>query len=182
MEGTKLVTAEELERMRDDEHRYDLIRGELICMSPTGEEHGEIAGNIAGPMWSHVRATRLGKVYIAEVGFVLARNPDVVLAPDVSFVRADHLDPERDRRRFVQTAPDFAVEVVSPTDRAAYVSAKVREYLDAGTQLLWVVETGRRIVTVFTRDGASHVLTEQDTLDAGDVIPGFRLAVRDIFA
>ena len=182
MATTKLVTVEELEQMPDDGNHYELIRGELICMSPSGERHGDVSMNIAGAMWSFVRRGQLGKVLVADVGFVLARDPDVVLAPDVSFVRADRLLPERDPSRFPQLAPDIAVEVISPSDRAGHISAKVMEYLDAGVRILWLVDPGRQIVTVYTPDRTGRIFGVEEVLDGGDVLHCFSLTIAEIFA
>jgi Uma2 family endonuclease len=182
MATTKLVTVEELEQMPDDGNHYDLIRGELICMSPTGEHHGEIVATIAAHLWLHARASGTGKVLGAETGFVLARNPDVLLGPDASFVRFDRLDPARDRAGFLQLAPDLAVEVISPSDRAGHISAKVMEYLDAGVRILWLVDPRRQIVTVYTPDRTARIFGVEEVLDGGDVLPGFSLTIAEIFA
>lgn len=181
MATTGLMTAEDLARITDDDCRYDLIRGELIRMAPAGGRHGNLAANIVGPLWAHVAQEQIGNVYIAETGFLLARDPDVVLAPDAAFVRSDRLPPEEEQDGFLPLAPDLAVEVVSPSDSSDYVTDKVMEYLDAGTSLVWVVQPRRRIVTVYTPDHIGRVLGEADELDGGDVLPGFRLPVTAIF-
>ncbi|HYI15958.1 MAG TPA: Uma2 family endonuclease, partial [Thermomicrobiales bacterium] len=83
--------------------------------------------------------------------------------------------------RFLELAHDLAVEVVSPSDSANDVQEKVREYLDYGVQLIWVVHPIQRTVTVFRPDRSAHVFYEEDTLDGGDVLPGFSLSVATIF-
>jgi Uma2 family endonuclease len=175
------MTAEELGCLPDTGMRYELVRGVLVEMTPAGGWHGERAIQIAGPLWSFVYPRNLGQVYIAETGFVLATNPDVVRASDVAFVRSERLPPHDERKGYLPFAPDLAVEVVSPNDRQSDVMDKVLEYLDGGTQLVWVVEPHRRVVTVWTPDRTAHILTDGDELDGGDVLPGFRLSVADIF-
>ena len=144
----RLVTAEELAQLPDDALRYDLLYGRLVTMAPAGGRHGELAMDIGARVWNHVRRHHTGRVFGAETGFRLARDPDVVLGPDVAFVRADRLPPPDQRERFLELAPDLAVEIVSPTDRPADVRAKVQAYLRHGVQLLWVVAPGRQQVTV----------------------------------
>jgi Uma2 family endonuclease len=180
--GTALMTAEDLAALPDDHHRYDLIRGELVRMAPSGGDHGRIAIGIGARVWLFVTQHKLGAVYAAETGFTLARNPDSVLGPDVAFIREDRLPPWAEQQGFPEVAPDLVVEIVSPSDRANEVTDKVMEYLDAGVKLVWVVHPRQRIVTVYTPDRIAHILREEDELDGGDVLPGFRLLVEEIFA
>jgi Uma2 family endonuclease len=182
MVTTKLMTAEELERLPDDEHRYDLIRGELLRMAPAGGEHGEIASHIDMRIAAFVYEHRLGKTYGAETGFYLQRNPDTVLAPDAAFVRQDRLPPREARRGFVPVAPDLVVEIVSPSDSASDVSDKVTTCLDADVRLVWVVEPRRRTVSIYLPDHTARILREDEVLDGADVLPGFRLPIAELFA
>jgi Uma2 family endonuclease len=181
MATTKLLTAEDLAAMPDDGYRYDLVRGVLIRMAPAAGGAGRVTNTVAWHMTTHVRHHQLGVVYSAETGFVLARDPDLVRASDVAFVRAERLTSDLDEDKFVPFPPDLAVEVVSPSDRARDVHDKVMDYLDAGVRLVWLIHLRRRTVTVYTSDRTARILREGDELDGGDVLPGFRLAVADIF-
>jgi Uma2 family endonuclease len=181
MTSTKLVTAEELERMPDDGFRYDLIAGVLIKQMPANFQHGALAATIAWILNNWVKPRRLGIVVGAETGFLLARNPDHVLGPDVAFVRADRLPAKRQWRHYLPLAPDLAVEVVSPSDSAQLVTDKVIDYLEHGVRLVWVVHPVRQTVTVWQPDRSSRTLSVVDELDGGDVLPGFRVAVAEIF-
>ncbi|HWS70911.1 MAG TPA: Uma2 family endonuclease [Thermoanaerobaculia bacterium] len=173
----RLMTAEELLRMPDDGMRHELVNGEVSTMSPAGEEHGGISQEIARQLGNHVRAQRLGKVYGADVGFVLSRDPDTVRAPDAAFVRADRVVHMKE---YFPGAPDLAIEVISPNDTYTEVDAKVREYLRAGSQMVVVINPRNQSATVHTANGGTH-LSIDDTLDGGDVVPGWRLPLRDIF-
>jgi Uma2 family endonuclease len=178
---TKPLTADELFAMPNDGFRSELVKGELIRMSPAGDEHGEITVKITAPLFAHVSAHNLGKVYAAETGFIITRDPDTVRAPDVAFVSRQRIEAAGRIKSYRIGAPDLAVEVLSPGDSVRYVEGKVAEWLDAGARLVWVVSPKLRTVTVYHSLVGIVVLTEKDTLDGGDVVPGFQIAVADLF-
>ncbi len=181
MVTTKLMTADELERMPEDIYRYDLIRGVLKRPSPTGFRHLKVAGTMIWLLNDHVVPRGLG-VVSGEGGFVLEVDPDTVLAPDVAFVRADRVPPEEVIDRFARLAPDLAAEILSPSDTKAEIEEKVQAYLDAGVPLVWVVDPQRRTIRVRPADGRERLLTEADELDGGKVLPGFRMPVARLFS
>ncbi len=181
MATTRLITADDLLEMELEPGRYDLIDGELYHMAPAGEAHGHITMNVILPVGSFVRLHDLGRVYAGEAGFVLARDPDVVVAPEVAFVRNDRLNPDRDQRQFLQVAPDFAVEVISPSDYPKLIREKIVKYMEAGVPLLLVIYPESRTVHVLGVGREPVILSVGDVFDGGDVLPGFRLAVADIF-
>lgn len=165
--------------MPDDDYRYELVEGRLIRMSPVGGLHGVLTVRLSGMLADHTRPRNLGFV-VTEVGFTLAINPDTVRAPDVAFVR--HRTPNgKPPRGFWVGPPDLAVEVLSPDDRPADVSAKVTEYLTSGVQLVWVVDPDERTVTAHRPQTDPVVFDERDELDAAGVVPAFTCAVLDIF-
>jgi Uma2 family endonuclease len=160
--------------------RCEHLRGELRRMIPAGGEHGRITVNLIAPIASHVKSRRLGTVVAAETGFLLSRDPDTVRAPDLAFTRC-----ERAAARvpgFIPGAPDFAVEVRSPDDRPGYVREKVAEWLEAGTLVVWVVDPHECTVTVQEPGQSPSVFGEAHVLSGGDLLPGFQLAVREVFA
>jgi len=178
---TMLLTADDLLAMPEDGNRYELIRGELVSTPMSSYESSDIAAGIVTVLRTYAHTHRLGRVTGADGAFILARDPYTVRIPDVSFVRIDRLPPPAQRRQFLELAPDLAVEVVSPSDSANAVQEKVREYLDYGVQLIWVVHPAQRTVTVYTADRNARVLYEDEALDGGDVLPGFTLTVAEIF-
>lgn len=179
MATTKLMTIDDLCEI-EEPGRYDLIRGELRSMAPAGQEHGEIEMNILSALWDFVREQRLGRVYPGDTGFILSASDQTVLSPDASFVSTERV-PTENKAPFLPISPDFAVEIVSPSDRSTDLLEKVVEYLNAGTQLVWVVDRRMRMVTAYTSGLDAHVYTDTDMLDCGDVIPGFQIRVSDIF-
>ncbi|MFN8474817.1 MAG: Uma2 family endonuclease [Anaerolineae bacterium] len=177
----ELVTAEMLAALPDTGERTELVRGEVLVMAPAGEEHGELTIAIGAAMYDHVRQHRLGRVYGAETGFVLSREPDTVRAPDAAFVAAHRLADRPRRSGFFDGAPDLAVEVVSPNDSYQDVEDKVHDYLNAGTRAVWVVNPRAQIVTVYEPSMVARRLTVNDTLDGGDTLPGFALPIGELF-
>lgn len=177
----RLMTAEELLSFADDGSRTELIRGELRRMSPASQMHGRLGMRVSGPLDRYVEEQRLGAVFAAETGFRLASSPDTVRAPDVAFVRQERIEAVGDVEGYWPGPPDLAVEVVSRHDLYTEVEEKVIDWLEAGARMVVVVNPRKRTVTVYRSLKEIVILTEQDTLVGGDVVPGWSLPVRDIF-
>ncbi len=174
------MTAEDLLLMaQDDGRRYELVRGELREMPPAGGYHGNVAFTVASIIGAYIRGKDLGAGFTA--GFVTRRGPDSVRAPDVAFVSKERFAGDRPPDGFVETAPDLAVEVVSPSDDAASINAKVEEYFAAGTRLVWVVYPATRSVAVYRAPTLTEVRREGDTLDGYPVFEDFQTPVSDLF-
>ena len=177
--SARLVTADELERMPEDDFRYELVRGRLIRMSPVAPRHGDVAATLIALLLPHVRTHRLGRIW-TEVGFRLFDDPDTVRAPDVAFVTADRL-PAPNATGFYRGAPDLAIEVLSPADRPGDMRSKIRDYLAAGTPMVVVVDPAARTVTVHARRATPRVLGETDTLELDPIVSGFSAPVGSLF-
>jgi Uma2 family endonuclease len=176
----QITTAEQLLEASWLQH-CELIRGELVMMSPAGFDHGRFAINVGSALANFVKARSLGIVVSAETGFRIARDPDTVRAPDVAFVRADRIPPGG-VKGFFQGAPDLAVEVVSPGDSASEVLAKAQDWLQAGCPMVWVVDPETRTVSVYCSRKEIALLTAADTLTGGNVLPEFSILVAEVFA
>lgn len=179
MVTTKLTTIEDLELLPDDDYRYTLIRGVLYRMPPPKPRHGRVTTATAMTIGSFVHDRNLGDVY-TESGFALRRDPDVLVGPDVAFVRAERLPPDEDS--YPDLAPDLAVEILSPSNTPSLVEEKLAEYVAAGVPLVWVFDPRRRTIRVRAADGRERLLTETDELDGGEVLPVFRMPVARFFA
>jgi Uma2 family endonuclease len=172
------MTADELLAMPDDGIRRELVAGELREMTPAGGEHGEVGMRLSWRLAQHVESQGLGATFTSDTGFRLARKPETVRCPDLSFVS---------KARYVRTkgvidgAPDLAIEIVSPWDRYGDVLEKVDEYLDAGTRMVVVVHPPQRTAVVYRSKNAPVVLTEADVLEGADVVPGWSVPLRSIF-
>jgi Uma2 family endonuclease len=175
-----ITTAEQL-LDAGDIGRCELVRGELHMMTPAGGEHGGIANESAFQITAFVKKHKLGRVYAAKTGFVLQRNPDTVLAADVAFVRSDRVPKGRGRRGFFEGHPDFVVEVLSPNDRAEEVDEKVRDWLDAGCQLVWVVNPKSESVSIHRPPRHAETLMRRDRIDGDQVLPGFQTEIATFF-
>lgn len=178
----ELLTADDLLRKPRDGYRYELVQGELIKMTPAGNIHGKRAMRLGWRLARHVEANDLGVVFAAETGFLLATNPDTVRAPDVAFVTKARVEQAGDFEGFWPGPPDLAVEVISPGDSYTEVEEKVEEYLNAGASAVWVVDPKRRTITVYRSLTEITILTENDTLDGEDIIPGFSCLAAEVFA
>jgi len=179
--ATKLMTANELLRMPHGNFRWELLKGELIQMTPAGAKHGTIANRLDIKLGVFVQAKKLGIVCAAETGFILKRNPDTVRGADVSFISTERIPLGGPPSGYWQFAPDLAVEVISPNDTASEVQTKVIEYLEAGTRLVWVVDPESKTVSSYRSLDDVRVLTLADSLDGADVVPGFVMPVKELF-
>jgi Uma2 family endonuclease len=176
------MTADELLALPDDGMRHELIAGELRTMSPSGRRHGRVIMKFARPLSNYVEAHDLGEVWGAETGCLLTTQPDTVRAADVTFVRRARAMALPDDRGYWPGVPDLAVEVVSPGDRPDEVAEKVATWLHFGTLMVVVVDPQRRTVAVHRPGQPARLLGEADTLDGADVVPGWTLPVRTLFA
>jgi Uma2 family endonuclease len=161
--------------------RFELVNGELVEMPGASFYHGLIAALLYRLMFAFATERHLGVAVPDGVAYVLQRDPDVVRVPDASFVSTDRI-PEGDGPiGFFPGAPDIAVEVVSPNDLAREIDRKVQHYLRAGTRIVWVVWTDELAVTVHTPDRIARRLESGESLDGGDVLPGFSVPVAELF-
>jgi Uma2 family endonuclease len=167
--------------MPKDSLRRELVRGEIRTMSPAGSRHGRVACTIAVLLGTHVRQSGAGAAYGAETGFVLAHDPDTVRAPDAAFVSKERFEAVGDTDRFWPGAPDLAVEVVSPNDSFHDVQEKALEWVAAGCIAVLVIDPEKRTATVYRGGGEAHVHGEGETVDLGNAVPGFAVAVGELF-
>jgi Uma2 family endonuclease len=174
------LTAEELLYLSLPDKQAELVRGRLIVREPPGYRHGVIALKIARLIADYVDDHGLGIVVAAETGFKLFSNPDTVRAADAAYL-SRHRAPDPPPSGYLALAPDLAVEVVSPGDRAGEIQAKVSDWLTAGSRLVWVIDSGRNRAIVYREDGSVDLLANQDVLGGEDVLPGFSCSLGDVW-
>ena len=177
MATTAKLTLDEFLALPETEPASELIDGEVVQKPMPTWDHGVIQRLLSFVLTLYLRAHPIGDAG-SEIRCIFgpagAERPYV---PDYIFVRADRLQR---REQHFHGAPDLAVEILSPDDRMTVVMDKIRFYLAHGVRLVWLIDPQRRTVTVLTPPSVAHILTEDDTLDGGEVLPGFVCAVRDI--
>lgn len=178
----QLMTADELLALPRGEFLYELVDGELKKTSPAGHKHGRITMRLAVPLGLFVEKKKLGEVYSSDTGFKLTSDPDTVLAPDVAFVSKQRIREVGEAPGYWPGPPDLAMEVNSPSNTLREIKDKVADWLKFGTRLVWVVSLKLRNVTVYKSLTDVSILTENDTLEGGEVVPGFQISVAKIFA
>jgi len=186
----KIRTAEDLwelsHRPEYADMRLELSEGRLIVMSPASWKHGDRALWMGRKVGNFVEEHNLGRTTAAETGYIVFKSPDpqgkdIVRAPDVGFVAAARVPDELPDAGFVPFAPDLAIEVVSPNDKLDEIDQKVAEYLKYGTRLIWVLYSKLKEVRVHAPGRETRTLRGDEILDGEDVLPGFKLSVRQIF-
>ena len=168
------ITLEEF--LENDLEGYEYVKGELVPMSPSSMEHGEISSNVILHLSLHVFEHQLGRLYTAGTTFHLG---DRVVKPDIAFVSEARLP--KDRGKGSPVPPDLAVEVVSSSDKHYDVTEKAFAYLKAGTRLVWVVEPVAKTVMVYRSETDFTLLTSEDALTGEDVVKGFACPVALLF-
>ncbi len=175
-------TAEMLERLPGDGWRYELVEGRVVRMPPPGPDHGRIEGNIYLVLALYARTHGAGEVYVGETGWDLTRpgeRRDTVLAGDVALVRTERLPlpPPRRGRTYRPLAPDLVVEVASSSQARPELIDKAQQWLDRGVRLVWLIWPDQREVDVCVPGAEPRTLRGDDMLDAGDILPGFSVAI-----
>jgi Uma2 family endonuclease len=161
---------------------FELIEGEIVELTPSSAVPTIIGIELARCISTHVRDNKIkGYVAGADSGFRL--SPNIVLSPDVAYISKERQVTLPDH--YFTAAPDLVVEVVSPTDRLKSVQRKALRYVKYGVRLVWVVYPEDKTVEVYrpSKTGAAtiDVIDIDGVLDGEDVLPGFKLPVRDIF-
>jgi Uma2 family endonuclease len=178
MVTTRQYTAEDLYRIASDDDDYELIEGDLVPMVPPNLGHADVQLALGTLLRAHASRHGLGRV-VGEAGFILQRNPDTVLAPDVAFITEEKW-PD-DTTGFAQLAPDLAIEIVSAGKSPGEIERKLAIYLQSGVRAVWIVYPLERQIVVHTASHPPTVFKEADHIDGGDVLPGLVLPVSHIF-
>jgi Uma2 family endonuclease len=187
--AASVMTADELLAYPAPDHRVELVRGRLHVGEPPGSRHGEIEAVVVGALSMYLtrdRDTRgvertRGRILCGDAGFWLSRDPDTVRAPDAAYISRDRCSgvmPEG----YADFAPDLVVEVRSPSDRPGPLLAKVADWLEAGTRVVWVIDPPTRQVAIYRDDGNHALLAGDDVLREEELLPGFALPLVELFA
>jgi len=179
----KLITAEEYRRLEPppDGSRVELVRGELIQVCRPGFRHGFSQVRVSSLLDQYAWPKRLGRV-VVETGIVTERDPDTVRGPDVSYWSAETLPLSLIPAGYPDVAPDLAIEVLSPSNVMTKIRDKMREYFERGVRMVWLIDPEARTLTVYRSLDEGQVLHEAATVQADDILPGFRCQVADLFS
>lgn len=161
--------------------RCELIDGRIVTMSPTGQEHGGVEVNFGAALKAFVRERGLGHVRVGEVGIYTRRNPDRVRGADALYISNERYACRQRQRGYLDVAPEIVVEVLSPDDRSSDLRDKIAEYFAIGVRLLWIADPERRRIAVHMDGHLVAELGEGDSLSGDDVLPGFEVAVAELF-
>lgn len=176
-------TATERDLVRLNEHgnrRYELVDGTLVEKA-MGFDESMFALLLGADLVIYLRTHKLGKVVGADA--MMRLFPGLVRLPDAAFISWKRYPKKKRRRGEIPTVvPDLVVEVLSKGNTPKEMKRKLGEYFRAGVRLVWYVDPSKRTVTVYTAVDRFTVLQEDDTLDGGDILPGFALSIRAWFA
>ena len=182
---------EYIRRMDDDsEPRFEIINGEVVPMSPSVSGSGYMASKLMKLIWPIILSKQLGELF-SEMTFVLpnadsstwvtgSRTPDLMFISAARFSAFNDTNPGWQERPLA-LVPDLVIEIISPTDQMATVLKKVALYLEDGVQIVWVVNRKHQSITVYTLSDEPMVLTGDQILSGGALIPGFSTHVRVLF-
>ncbi len=176
------LTAAEFARMPDpaDGSKEELVRGAIITMPAPGFRHGEVQLAVGSLLRNYARSTRTGRVTV-ESGLQTEFDPDTIRGPDVAFWSAERLPLDRTPEVYPDVAADLVVEIQSPSSRRQTTQDKIREYLDRGVRMIWIVDPEARTVTVYRQPGEGRLLWHDATLTGEEVLPGFQCHVAEFF-
>jgi Uma2 family endonuclease len=173
------LTLQDLEEIQQQypDYRLELVKGNIIVMSPSGYESDEVAAAMVAQLHNWVRPRKLGRITASSAGFRLP-NSDL-RAPDASFVLAERL--RRSPKSFAQLAPDLTVEVKSPSDNLEDIRAKIQEFLALGTKVGILLNPDERIVEVYNFGQDAIILHDGDVLTVPELLPGWEVPVVDLW-
>jgi Uma2 family endonuclease len=182
----QLMTTEELEAIPDDGRERWLIDGELRegGMTRRNRGHSRIESKIAQLLlnWSDAQPAPRGEVLSGEAGLRLSRNPDTTVGVDVVYISPETSSANSDDEGFIDGVPVLAVEILSPSDEHKDIKEKIDTYLRHGTKLVWIVDPAFQTITVYRADARPQMCNVEQHIDAEPHLPGFKVAVSEIFA
>ncbi len=176
-----LLTAEEFAARPDPGYPEELVRGRIIRMPPPRIRHGQICFQAAFLLGLFVKERGLGHVLTNDSGVVTERDPDSVRGPDVSYYSYERLPQGPLPSIYATKSPELVIEVRSPAERWPKTLAKVAEYLEAGTNVVVVLDDEGDIAHVYEANGDNRMLHSEEDLVLPSVLPDFRVRVGCFF-
>ena len=181
MDTTKLVTAREFIKIPDDGCRMELIAGKVTTRRYAWWNEGLAGTAVLMSLVNHLEESDLDGLALASgVGYHIKSDPDHVRVPNVAYIKQERMDVE-EPDFFFPGAPDSAFENVTTCDTYYYVADKVRAWFETGAGMVIVINVHNKSVMVHHSLKQATMLTAGDTVDGGDVLPGWSMPVADIF-
>lgn len=178
------VTLEDIMKLGEDA-RIEVINGVVVEMAPVGGLHHIVAGNIYRTVDAYVLEHNLGTIFMDGLLFLMHekdRHLRGSFAPDISFIRNENFPHDWNLLLPFPGVPDFAVEVISPSENAEDVQTKIRTYLDKGTQEVWVAyPLTRELYQYRAESNTIRVYSIGEQIDTERLFPGLVLTVDDVF-
>ena len=155
--------------------------GELIIMPPTGSITGNRNSDLNYQLTAWNRKYKLGKTFDSSSGFKLPNGAE--RSPDASWVKIERWDvlTEEEQERFAPLCPDFVVELMSPSDTLEKTRAKMKEYMENGASLGWLINRKRKQIEIYRLNKKVEILESPQTISVDDVLPGFVLELVEIW-
>jgi Uma2 family endonuclease len=172
----------DFERLGEATEEYEVFDGELVQRAGLGRRGGRVGFDLGFKLGQFVKPRKLGQFRTCRTNFVLATHPLVLVRPTVAFVRAERLTDEVRGNEVFQIPPDLAVELTSSWDTAATIRRRTEHYQRATVPLLWVVRAIPQTISVLASGQPERVLGVGDDLDGGEVLPGFRFSLAELFS
>jgi Uma2 family endonuclease len=181
MKTSTLIRAEEFALVAHVLGPCELVKGEIVPMSPGGVRHSKVTGRAYFLLETHNRSRQLGHVLTGEAGIIVARGPDTVRGADVAFISYQRLPKDATGTGFLQSPPELIVEVFSDDVSWKAIEEKIAEYHHFGVDLVWILEPRTSTLHAYGRGVPPVVLRETDTVSAEPYMPGFACRVAEFF-
>ena len=179
--GTEPITAEQLLEMDAKGMRGELIRGVFCPTMSAGMRHGEIVMKLGRLLGNAIADTRSGRIMGSDSGVKIESDPDTVREPDIAYFTRERLPLDQVVSGYAEVPPNLVVEVVSPNDTIREVAGKAILWISAGVQLVWVLWPETKMIEVHRPAQPVTTLRETDTLTAEEILPQFKVPIKDIF-
>lgn len=174
-------TLEILARDNPDARLETNSEGQLIFMSPTGGETGDRNLELAFQIKLWNKQSKSGKVFDSSTGFKLSNS--AIRSPDVSWIPIEKWNAlsKQQKRKYLPLNPDFVLELMSPTDDLETLQNKMREFMECGVKLGWLINPDERQVEIYRQGKAKEVLNNPQTLSGENIMPKLIVSLEEIF-
>jgi Uma2 family endonuclease len=178
----RIWTEAELQALPEDGCIHEVVDGRLIMSPKNNFQHGDIASRLFLALGNHAQQHRLGLVLDSSTGFWM-RNRNC-RAPDISFISRDRVKAlgfKPSTQSFFPGAPDLAIEILSPGNTHGEINGRLKDFFESGARLVWIIDPNARRVEVCSAADQRRVIGGEGNLEGGQVLPGFRYSVADLF-